>query len=127
VGDSRCYRYRGGALEQLTRDQTMAEELVESGVLPRERAALSRFAHVLSSSLGGRTTRPVVARTDLQANDVILLCTDGLTKHVSDEQILARLRQLRSSEQVCRDLLDDALRGGGTDNVTVVVLRAKVS
>jgi protein phosphatase len=126
VGDSRCYRYRDGTLEQLTRDQTMAEDLVESGVLPRDRAAQSRFAHVLSSSLGGRTTRPVVTRTAIRANDVILLCTDGLTKHVSDDRILGRLRDLRSSEQACRDLLDDALRGGGTDNVTVVVLRAKV-
>jgi len=57
---------------------------------------------------------------------VILLCSDGLTKHVSDDVMAARLRRLTSSEQVCRELIDDALTGGGTDNVTVLVLRAIV-
>jgi protein phosphatase len=126
VGDSRCYRLRSGVLEQLTRDQTMAQDLVDSGVLPAARAARSRFANILSSSLGGRTTQPVVSRTDLQLGDVTMLCTDGLTKHVSDERIAARLRALQSSEQVCRQLVDDALADGGTDNVTVVVLRARI-
>lgn len=124
VGDSRCYRYREGSVQQLTRDQTMAQDLVDSGVLPPERAAESRFAHILSSSLGGQATRPEVSRTSLQPGDVILLCTDGLTKHVSDERITARLQHLDSSEQACRALVDDALEDGGTDNVTVLVLRA---
>jgi PPM family protein phosphatase len=126
VGDSRCYRYRGGVAKQLTKDQTMAQELVDSGVLPAERAAESRFAHVLSSSLGGRATRPEVSKADLQPGDVILLCSDGLTKHVSDERIAERLRTLESSEQACRALVQDALDDGGSDNVTAVVLRAIV-
>ena len=125
VGDSRCYRFRGGDVELLTRDQTMAQEMVDSGVLKPDQAAQSRFAHVLSSSLGGRSSSPVVTRTDLAEGDVILLCTDGLTKHVPDERIAERLRNLTSSEQACRALVDDALAGGGSDNVTVVVLRAK--
>ncbi|MEO8451830.1 MAG: PP2C family serine/threonine-protein phosphatase, partial [Gemmatimonadota bacterium] len=61
VGDSRCYRLRGGHLELLTRDQTMAQDLVDSGMLPADRAAESRFAHILSSSLGGRTSEPAVS------------------------------------------------------------------
>ena len=60
----------------------------------------------------------------LALGDVHLLCTDGLTKHVSDEQIHERLKSLTSSEQACKQLVQDALDGGGTDNVTVVVLRA---
>jgi protein phosphatase len=126
VGDSRCYRYRDGKVLQLTRDQTMAQDLVDSGVLPAERAKQSPFAHVLSSSLGGRTTEPVVTKTDLRPYDIILMCTDGLTKHVSDERIAERLGKLETSEQAARMLVDDALEAGGSDNVTVLVLRAIV-
>lgn len=126
VGDSRCYRFRAGVAEQLTRDQTMAQDLVDSGVLPADRAPKSPFANVLSSSLGGNTTVPLVIQSDLQAGDIILLCSDGLTKHVSAERIAERLNGLTSSEQAARDLVDDALAGGGSDNVTVVVLRAIV-
>ena len=126
VGDSRCYRFRGGKAEQLTRDQTMAQDLVDSGVLQPDRAPRSPFANVLSSSLGGTTTQPLVIRSDLQAGDIILLCSDGLTKHVGVSRIEERLGALTSSEQACRDLVDDALAGGGSDNVTALVLRAVV-
>jgi serine/threonine protein phosphatase PrpC len=123
VGDSRCYRYRQGVLERLTRDQTMAEELLESGVLTREQAARSPYANVLSSSLGGAAWKPDVTRTDLRHGDVFVLCTDGLTRHVPDDQIARRLRELVSSEQAARALLQDALEAGGEDNITVLVLR----
>jgi len=126
VGDSRCYRLKGNELEQLTRDQTVAQDLVDSGILPRENLQRSPFAHVLSSSIGGRT-QPVVTRHQLgvPGGEAILLCTDGLTKHVSDDQIRERLMNMTSSEQACRALMDDALAGGGTDNITVIVLRAQ--
>ncbi len=123
VGDSRIYRLREGALEQLTRDQTVAQDLVDQGILPRANVFRSPFAHVLSSSIGGQTN-PVVTGLQLASGDVHLLCTDGLTKHVSDERIRERLSTLTSSEQVCKALVQDALDGGGSDNVTVVVLRA---
>ena len=123
LGDSRCYRLRAGSLERLTRDQTMAQDMVDSGILPADRAQQSRFAHILSSSLGGRTSEPAVTPSDLKPGDLLMLCTDGLTKHVSDERIAARLAGLTSSEQAARQLVDDALADGGTDNVTVVVLR----
>lgn len=126
VGDSRCYRFRDGVAEQLTRDQTMAQDLVDSGVLPADRAPRSPFANVLSSSLGGATTVPVVTKSGLKVGDIILLCSDGLTKHVSDARISERLAKLTTSEQACRELIQDALDGGGSDNVTVVVLRAIV-
>jgi serine/threonine protein phosphatase PrpC len=123
VGDSRLYRLRDGILEQLTRDQTVAEDLVDQGVLPRANVFRSPFAHVLSSSIGGQTN-PVVTALQLHPGDVHMLCTDGLTKHVPDEGIRERLTNLTSSEQICKALVQDALDGGGTDNVTVVVLRA---
>jgi serine/threonine protein phosphatase PrpC len=122
VGDSRFYLYRAGALERLTRDQTMAQDLVDSGVLAKEQAVRSPLAHVLTSSIGGSETRPDVSRVGLVRGDVLLLCTDGLTKHVSDERIADRLREMTSAEQVARTLVDDALAGGGSDNVTVLVV-----
>ena len=124
VGDSRCYVYRNGELRQITRDQTMAQELIRIGVLKATEAAGSRFARTLSSSIGGRTTDPVVTRMDLTWGTVLLLCSDGLTGHVSDERIGERLRSMTSARQVCEDLLQDALDGGGTDNVTIIVGRA---
>ena len=124
VGDSRCYRFRRGELTQLSRDQTMAQDLVDLGVLPAERAASTQFANVLSSSIGGQSYKPEVSKNTIEADDVMLLCTDGLTKHVSPDRIAERLGHLTSSEQACRDLVADALAGGGSDNVTVVVLRS---
>jgi protein phosphatase len=126
VGDSRFYRCRDGRAEQLTRDQTMAQDLVDAGALPAERATASPFSRILSSSLGGETSRPVVSTADLRPGDTLMLCTDGLTKHVSDERIAERLSHLKSSEEAARGLVDDALAAGGSDNVTVVVMRAIV-
>lgn len=124
VGDSRCYLFHDGELTQITRDQTLAEELVDRGVFTRTAAHRSRFANVLSSSIGGPQTAPVVTRVDLGWHNVGLICSDGLTKHVSDEQIRERLSTMKSAKQVCEDLLQDALDGGGSDNITIVVARA---
>ena len=123
VGDSRCYLLREGTLTQITRDQTMAQELVDQGVLTVSNADNTQWAHVLSSAIGGRQTAPVVTRIDRAWDDVILLCSDGLTKHVSDDRIRQRLSTMKSSKQACEDLLQDALDGGGSDNITVLVGR----
>jgi serine/threonine protein phosphatase PrpC len=124
VGDSRCYLLRRGDLTQITRDQTMAEELVDLGVLTRSAAAVSRFAHTLSSSIGGRQTAPVVTTFEMTWGNVLLLCSDGLTRHVPDERIRDRLRSMTSAKQACEDLLQEALDAGGTDNITIVTGRA---
>jgi protein phosphatase len=124
VGDSRCYLLRRGELTQITRDQTMAQELVDLGVLSRADASGSRLAHTLSSSIGGSQTAPVVTRFDMTWGNVLLLCSDGLTAHVSDERLREQLRSMTSAKQVCEDLLQDALEGGGSDNITVIVGRA---
>jgi serine/threonine protein phosphatase PrpC len=73
--------------------------------------------------LGGRQTAPVLTRLDQQWGNVGLLCSGGLTRHVSDERIRDRLRSMSSAKQVCEDLLQDALEGGGSDNITVLVGR----
>lgn len=123
VGDSRYYLYRGGQLTQVTRDQTMAQELFDQGVMTRAVAFSSRWANVLSSSIGGQQTAPVVTRLPQDWENVHLMCSDGLTKHVSDERIAERLRTMESAKQACEALLQDALDGGGTDNITIIVGR----
>jgi len=124
VGDSRYYRYENGELTQVTRDQTMAAALVEQGVFSPEEAGRTRWANVLSSSLGGQQTAPVVTRLPSNLTVIHLLCSDGLTKHVSDARIKERLATLTSAQQACEALIQDALEGGGSDNITVVVGRA---
>jgi serine/threonine protein phosphatase PrpC len=124
VGDSRCYVFRNGELRQITRDQTMAQELMDLGVLKASDVAGTRFARTLSSAIGGRMTDPVVTRLDMTWGTVVLLCSDGLTAHVPDERIRERLRAMTSAKQVAEDLLRDALDAGGTDNVTIIVGRA---
>ncbi len=124
VGDSRAYLLRDGVLRQLTKDQTVAQDLVDQGVMRLSAAHRSPLAHVLSSAIGGET-EPLVDRIGLEPADVILLCSDGLTKHVSDEAIRDRLQAMTSARQACEGLVADALAGGGSDNVTVVVVRQR--
>jgi serine/threonine protein phosphatase PrpC len=124
VGDSRCYLLRGDELTQISRDQTMAQELIDMGVMKPADTAGTRFERTLSSSIGGQQTAPVVSKFDLTWDTVVLLCSDGLTRLVPDERIRERLRTMTSSRQVCEALLEDALEAGGSDNITIVVRRA---
>jgi protein phosphatase len=123
VGDSRCYLLRGDELVQISRDQTMAQELIDMGVMRPADVAGTRLERTLSSSIGGRQTAPVVTRFELAWDTVVLLCSDGLTRHVSDERIAEQLRKTRSSRETCEALLQDALADGGSDNITAVVRR----
>lgn len=123
VGDSRCYVYQGGGLTQISRDQTWAQDLVDSGALSRTAAQASRWANVLSSAIGGEQAAPVVTRLVRDWGAVVLLCSDGLTKHVSDDRIEERLATMTGARQVAEQLVQDALDGGGTDNITVLVGR----
>jgi protein phosphatase len=123
VGDSRCYIFQDGELTQITRDQTLAQDLVDSGALTRTVAERSRWAHILSSAMGGQQAVPVVTRVTRDWGTVVLLCSDGLTKHVSDELIRERLASMTSAREVVEQLMQDALDDGGTDNITLIVGR----
>jgi protein phosphatase len=125
AGDSRCYRLRDGRLQLLTRDQTMAQALVDAGALTLTNAGRSPLRDVLTSAVGMDELEPQVASDLCQWDDVLLLCTDGLTKHVSDAEIEAILRERRSAEATVRQLLDLALERGGSDNITVVIGQLK--
>jgi serine/threonine protein phosphatase PrpC len=125
VGDSRCYIFSGGSLKQVTRDQTVGQQLVDDGLMPRERLRSSPYSNILASAIGGDEATPEVSRIDItERGCVVFLCSDGLTKHVSDQEIESHLRTMQSSEQVCRTLLNLALERGGTDNITIVSGRA---
>jgi serine/threonine protein phosphatase PrpC len=125
VGDSRCYFYEEGTLRQVTRDQTLAQDMIDKGVLTPERAHASPLNHVLSSAIGASEALPEITRVDVRRRGcVTLVCSDGLTKHVTDDEIAHHLGAMTSAEQVCHTLLDLALERGGSDNITLVVGRA---
>ena len=128
VGDSRCYFFENGHLQQVTRDQTLAQDLVDQGVLARDRAHTSPLSHVLSSAIGANEALPEISRVNVQTRgSVVLICTDGLTKHVSDAEIASHIGAMQSAEQLCLALLQLALDRGGSDNITIVAGRARRS
>jgi serine/threonine protein phosphatase PrpC len=124
VGDSRCYLLRGENLTQITRDQTMAQELIDLGVMKPAEVAGTRLEHTLTSSLGGSQSMPTITRFEMAWGNVLLLCSDGLTRHVSDRRIGEVLRSMTSAQEACETLLQEALDGGGSDNITIIVGRA---
>jgi serine/threonine protein phosphatase PrpC len=122
VGDSRAYRVRGDALEQLTADHSLVAELVRTGRLTPEQAAEHPHRSVITRAVGTEQNVDVDTFTlETVAGDLYLLCSDGLTDMVDDADILAIARGPdRSPETVARQLVDAANRAGGVDNVTVV-------
>lgn len=124
LGDSRYYVLKGDDLVQISRDQTVAQDLLDQGVLTPEQASRGWWSHTLSNAIGGVESHPVVTSIENDWKYVHLLCSDGLTKHVSNDQIKERLQAMTSAQQACEALLQDALDAGGTDNITVVVGRA---
>jgi serine/threonine protein phosphatase PrpC len=121
LGDSRYYLWRDGKLRQVTRDQTMAQDLVDEGVMTRAAAARTPMANVLSSAIGGDTTHPVVTRLNADWHNVHLMCSDGLTRHVTDERIAEVLSTMTSAKQAGEQLLQEALDAGGSDNITIIL------
>jgi serine/threonine protein phosphatase PrpC len=125
AGDSRGYLFRQAKLEQITTDHTMAQQLVERGALTPQEAQESRWSHVLWNCLGGGTheLKPEVYKATLALGDTLLVCSDGLTGRVSNEDIIEQLGRDHSAEETCRRLVSAANAAGGKDNITVVVAR----
>jgi protein phosphatase len=123
VGDSRAYLLRGGRLQALTRDHTIVEELVQRGLVSADEADRHPYKNVLSRNLGARPEARVdLTEVELTAGDRILLCSDGLYGYASAEAIQYVLGSGDDPDQVCRDLIELALRGGGGDNVSTIVI-----
>lgn len=125
VGDSRAYLQRKGRLQQLTRDQTLVQSLLDLGQIGPEEVASHPMRHVLTQALGqrGGNVRVEVQRIKLKDGDCLLLCTDGLTEMVPDSQISGVLSKAENAEKTCRTLVDMANERGGRDNITVALAR----
>jgi protein phosphatase len=128
VGDSRAYLIHQGQLRQLTKDQTVVQEMIDAGVLSPQEAARHRLRHMLTSALSTDDMKVHVEFRwiKLTDGDQLLLCTDGLTEMVPDAKMAEVLRQAGSAEAACRTLVDLALEAGGKDNVTVVLARYRI-
>ncbi len=129
VGDSRLYRYRRGGIEQITRDHSLIEELVARGHYSREDAAKLVRKNIVTRALGVEPEVLVdVIEDTVDAGDVVLLCSDGLTDMISDETIGAVLSENGNDLTLAaQKLIDLANEAGGKDNVSVVLVRANAS
>lgn len=129
VGDSRCYVLRNGVLKQLTRDHTVAQLIAEGLEDVIQHAAEdvpeSHWQHMLWNAVGGTGAEPQpdIFRVDLEFDDRLLLCTDGLSKHVPDPDLSRRLKQEQPALEICSQLIADANAAGGSDNITAIVAK----
>jgi serine/threonine protein phosphatase PrpC len=124
AGDSRAYLMRGGEFAPLTRDHSVVQELIDRGALAPEAAALHPQAHVVTRAVGaGDRAEPAFAEVGLRAGDVVLLCSDGLTRCVPDAAIAELLAAAPDPEAACRALVEATLAAGAPDNVSTVVVR----
>ncbi len=126
IGDSRCYRLRNGRLEQLTLDHSLVEEQVRLGRMSRLEALRSPLKNVITRALGTQCrVTPDVFGLEVEPGDLFLLCTDGLTREISDKVIELLLSRGLSLEDLCTGLVDAAKKAGGHDNITCLLVRAE--
>lgn len=126
IGDSRAYRIRGGTIERITRDHSLADEYLEMGILRPEELEAFPYKNVVTRAVGlADVVEPEDSFCTVQPGDIFVLCSDGLTDPLSDEQIRSIVvASADNIEQACRDLIDAANAAGGPDNVTVVLAQA---
>ncbi|MGV3486348.1 MAG: PP2C family protein-serine/threonine phosphatase [Planctomycetaceae bacterium] len=126
AGDSRCYLVRDGVVDCLTTDHTLARRMIDSGGMKPEDELGSRWSNVLWNVLGGKSEAELTAEVRsviLQEGDTIVLCTDGLHRHVDDAKLVSVLRENPSPRDACSAFVKIANDAGGDDNVTVIVAR----
>lgn len=124
VGDSRAYRWRRGEFEQLTHDHSFVAEQVRQGMMTEEEANSSKLQNVLLRALGVEPEVKVdVSEELMMEGDAVLLCSDGLTRELSDAQIAAILAANHDAQKAAEQLVEMAKKAGGNDNVTVIVIR----
>jgi serine/threonine protein phosphatase PrpC len=128
VGDSRVYLFRRGRLLQLTRDQTYSQLLADIGQIPQHEVSTHHLRHILTDAIGVGSGRinVKVRHLSLLNEDTLLLCTDGLTEMVDEEEIAGVLMRGQSAQDACQTLVDLALEHGGKDNVTVLVAKYQI-
>jgi len=123
VGDSRIYLIRGNIIEPLSKEHNMVAEQLEMGLISKEEAQNSPLRHILTRNLGSSDTVDAdIFEVEPMNNDRFLLCTDGLTDHVSDDEILRIIRNGDDPEHLCQQLVSEANERGGNDNITVSLI-----
>jgi len=126
IGDSRCYRLRSGHLERLTTDHSLVEEQVRMGRMSEYEALRSPWKNVITRALGTQpSVTPDVFDLEAEPGDLFLLCSDGLTRELSDAMIEALLCRKLQLEELCHSLVDAAKKAGGHDNITCLLVRAE--
>ncbi len=126
VGDSRIYRLRNAKLEQMTRDHSMVEQYIEQGIMTMEEASHSNISNVLTRAVGGEDEMQIDLKVDeIQADDIFLLCSDGLYREVSEADMTQLMSRGDDCASMTKNLLESALNNGARDNVTVSVVQIK--
>ncbi len=127
VGDSRMYRLRGDVFETITRDHSLLQEQIDSGVLTKELARLSKNKNLVTRAVGIESdVVPEVHVHDVQVGDIYLLCSDGLNDMVEDEDIAATLTMLQGNLALAANqLIEQANDNGGRDNVSVILVKVR--
>jgi serine/threonine protein phosphatase PrpC len=125
VGDSRLYCFRAGELEQLTRDHSMLQDLIDKGFYTERDSRSTEIGHIVTRSLGTQATVEIdCVECTLQEGDVLLFCSDGLSDLVDDWLIIDTLNECCGDLSLtCKKLITHANRNGGSDNITVVLAR----
>jgi serine/threonine protein phosphatase PrpC len=128
VGDSRVYLFRRGRLLQLTRDQTYSQLLADAGQIPQHEVSTHHLRHILTDAIGvgAGKVKVKVRHLPLLNEDQLLLCTDGLTEMVDEEEIAGVLIRDQRPHDACQTLVDLALEHGGVDNVTVLLAKYEI-
>ncbi len=127
IGDSRLYRFRGGELSQVTRDHSLLQEQIDSGLITREQARLSQNKNLVTRALGvDPSVEPEIHAYDVEIGDIYLFCSDGLNDMVEDEEIGMTVGMLSANLELCAaQLVQMANDNGGRDNVSVILVRVK--
>lgn len=124
VGDSRAYLVRDGSIERLTVDHSYVEELIKNGSLTRSEAENHPKKHIITRALGCfEKVEADIYSGDIYKNDIFVLCTDGLTNMVSDDKIKKIVEEQKNPDEACTKLVKLANMMGGSDNITVIVIR----
>ena len=121
IGDSRIYKIRNNKMKQITRDHSYVEKLINDGTITKEEAQMHPQKHMLTKALGCTAfVEPDLLVEKIKENDIILICSDGLTNMLSEEEIIKTIKE--NPEEPNKQLIAEANKAGGCDNITVIVI-----
>ena len=124
IGDSRAYIYRDGILKRVTKDHTYVNELIDKGVITEGEAENHQQKNVITKALGAeKGAEPDFYMVALESNDILMLCSDGLYGEVGEEKMASMMKHSNSMNDLSGRLVNEAIRAGGRDNITVICVR----